>query len=179
MKTRTHIAAIALLLSMPVVLAQQADHEAHHPAGLPAAEMVAPATTPTMAPATSLESVLAQRLEELQSDWDKISQTQDPAERQKLMEEHRQKLRELSALLRGGILRGTPGGPGMKMMGGGSGMEMMGGGPGGMGMMGGGPGMGMMGGCHAMMRAHQQQVERRLDIIQKLLEQVLEYQIKS
>ena len=76
------------------------------------------------------------------------------------MEEYRQKLRELSALLRGGILRGTPGGPGT-------------------GMMGGGPGMGMMGGCHAMMQAHQQQVERRLDIIQKLLEQVLEYQVKS
>jgi hypothetical protein len=174
MKTRTHIAAIALVLSTPVVLAQQAEHEAHHPAGLPAAETSAPAT----APATSLESVLTQRLEELQSDWDKISQTQDPAERQKLMEEHQQKLRELSALLRGGIPRGTPGGPGMGMMGGSPGMGMRGSGPG-MGMMGSSSGMGMMGGCHAMMRAHQQQVERRLDIIQKLLEQVLEYQVKS
>lgn len=177
MNNRAVIVALALLLSTPLALAQQQDSEAHHPADAPTVDTTGSSSPPAEpAPATTpMESVMAQKLEEMQSHWDKMLQTQDPAERQKLMEEHRQEMRELHAMM-----RGAQGGQGMM----GSGQGMMGGGRG---MMGGGQGMGMMhgsqdmdkrDGCRRKMHYHQQ-VERRLEVIQKLLEQVLENQIKS
>lgn len=134
----------------------------HHP---PAAPMIFP---------------LQQRLEEMQALVERMSQTTDPAERQKLVQEHRQKMQELA-----GIMRNLPGGPmaGHDKMGGEpgmmGGMHGMGGEPG---MMGGGRdkagGMSCMIGesHHKMMdlMAAYQQMDKRLDLMQRLLEKILE-----
>lgn len=159
-------------------------------------------------------TLMQQRMEEMQSHWEKMNQTQDPAERQKLMLEHRQRMQELMAELRKQSAAGTPGGPGRQGEGpggmpGGPGMAncpmMPGGGPGTGGgclmMHGGGPGPGggcpmMQGGgpgavesCPMMHRGRgmvpggqgmppppplHQEVLKRLDRIQMLLEQLLQ-----
>jgi hypothetical protein len=91
MKIQPIIAAFALVLSTPLGFAQQQGHEAHQPNETPPAETaLPPAETPTLAAPqtpTTMQSLIEQHLEERQSHWDKLSKTQDPAERQKLIEE--------------------------------------------------------------------------------------------
>jgi hypothetical protein len=122
-----------------------------------------------------------QRLEELQADLDKILETEASAKRQELLEAYRDKLSGTIGMMgggQGGMMGGGQGG----MMGGGQG-GMMGGGQGGMmgggqgGMMGGGQG-GMMGGQMPDVEQMHQSVERRLELIQRLVEQLLEYHIR-
>jgi hypothetical protein len=159
MKTKALLTAIALALSTPFALAQT-EHQAHHPEDTAQGETSQSDTTASAPPMTS---PMLQRMEEMQSHWEKLSQTTDPAERQKLMQEHRQKMRELATMMR----------------------DMQGNCPGGsQGMMMGGQGM-MMGGMHKrmhgdhdmammwMMAAHRE-MEKRLDLMQTVIEQLLE-----
>ena len=162
MKLHPLATATALALAASLALAQQEPpveateqtqpgqaQVQHHP---PAAPMVFP---------------LQQRLEEMQALVERMNQTTDPAERQKLVQEHRQKMQELA-----GMMRNLPGGPM-------AGHDKMGGEPG---MMGGGRdkagGMScMMGESHHKMMdlmAAYQQMDKRLDLMQRLLEKILE-----
>ena len=187
MKTKALLTAIALASIMPLALAQT-EHQAHHPENTAQGETSQADTTTSAPPMTS---PMLQRMEEMQSHWEKLSQTTDPAERQKLMQEHRQKMRELATIMRNMQGNCPGGGQGMMM---GSGQGMMGGGQGmmggGQGMMGGGQGMmgggqGMMGGMHKMMHgdrhmammgmmAAHREMEKRLDLMQVVIEQLLE-----
>jgi hypothetical protein len=204
MKTQSLIFTIALAIGSPFALAQQQqDHEAHHPEAASQGEVQPEGATqpeqPTETP--SMLSLMQQRMEEMQTHWDKMSQITDPAERQKQMQEHRRKMQALAAMMRqmpsgdpgmvGGMMGGKQGGgPGMMggMMGG-----KQGGGPGMMGgKQGGGPGMmGEKQGCdpgmmrsgkrdkmhnhHMMMgmKAAYKQMSKRLDLMQAVLEQLL------
>ncbi|MEZ5582625.1 MAG: hypothetical protein R3F37_07535 [Candidatus Competibacteraceae bacterium] len=139
-------------------------------------------------------------MEEMLSHWDKMSQTTDPAERQKLMLEHRQQMMALNTALRNLTGQTGMGGPGRGMMGMGPGMmgNMMGGGmgPGMMGQMRGG----MMGSEHGlsddekaarhghmyrgrggrMYQNHEvmmeafQQLEKRVDLLQEMVEHLMQ-----
>ncbi len=182
MKTQPLIFAIALAIGSPFALAQQQDHEAHHPEAASQGEPQPEQTAET----PSMLSIMQQRMEEMQAHWDKMSQTIDPAERQKQMQEHRQKMQALAVMMR----KMSSSGPGM--MGGkqGSGPGMMGGMMGGKqgsgsGMMGGKQGdcPGMMGSMHDKMHHHHmmmmsmsaayEQMSGRLDLMQAVLEQLL------
>ena len=90
-----------------------------------------------------------ERMKQAQALMAKLRETKDPAERQKLMREHAQAMRDTMGMMRE-----------MKM-------GMMGGGQG-MGTMGGGQGMGMMP-MHQMM-------EDRMEMMQMMMEQMLDRQ---
>ncbi len=100
----------------------------------------------------------AQRMQEnvkrMQTQLEGVRKAKDPAQREKLLAEHMQTMRENMALgqtmTQGGGMGMMGGQGGMGMMGGQGGMGMMGG-QGGMGMMGGQGGMGMMDQCMKMM----------------------------
>lgn len=186
---RHHLLIIALSLSLAasLAIAQQQDEQQATSPQTPSTESAISSTNPDI----SMQAVIQQKIQEIQAHWDKMSKTQDPDERQKLMAEHRQKMHEFAEMMRelqadsGGMERegqgkGVTAHGGMMghdhgMMSQGHGMighehDMM---DQGMGMM----GHGKKGGCPAM-RQHEQ-IERRLETIQRLLEQVLEYQIRS
>ncbi|NJN47333.1 MAG: hypothetical protein HC808_13610 [Candidatus Competibacteraceae bacterium] len=122
--------ALSLLLSPAAVLAQQetpqpAEHEAHHPEN--AVQQEEDTTDEQADPAAAANATLGimqQRMEEMLSHWDKMSKTTDPAERQKLMLEHRQQMMALNTALRNMTQQPGMGGPGRGMMG-----HMMGGVP--------------------------------------------------
>src|SRR3989344_626715 len=107
---------------------------------------------------------MKENADKLRAQVDKIAKTRDPAERQKLVQEHMQMLRA-SMTVAGGMMGGMGAGPG-----GGMGMGMMGGGmmmdcP----MMGQMMGGGMMG---EQMMQRMQQMEKRMDMMQMMLEQM-------
>ncbi len=88
-----------------------------------------------------------ERMQQAQALMAKLRETKDPAERQRLMREHTQAMRDTMGMMRG-----------MKM-----GMCQ------GMGMMGGGQGMGMMMDMHQMMEA-------QMGMMQMMMEQMLDRQ---
>ena len=83
MKFRKLIIASAIAFSTPVALAQQDE----------------PMETDSTAEVTP-PPVMMQRMEEMQEHWEKMMQADDPDERRKLMEEHRQKMQELAGTMR-------------------------------------------------------------------------------
>jgi len=81
-----------------------------------------------------------ERMQQAQALMVKLRETKDPAERQRLMREHTQAMRDTMGMMRG-MKMGMDGCQGMGMMGGGQGQGM-------------GQGMGMMMDMHQMMEAH-------------------------
>ncbi|MBV1788082.1 hypothetical protein KQ940_08440 [Marinobacterium sp. D7] len=150
MKTPTLILTLALSIASPFGWAQQE----HHPDADAQSGSVAATTGAT------LQASMQERLDRMQTLADRLAATGDPAQRRELMEEHRKAMTEF---------RGMMGG--MQQQGGG--MGMMGGMPQGGGM---GMGMGMMSmmgsqmDCVGMMEAYRQ-MDKRLDLMQQLLEQ--------
>ncbi len=152
MKIRSLIAAVGFTLSFHPALAQQ-DHKAHHPPADPSQVETAAAED-----SASMMEKMMQRMEQMQADMDRLAQTQDPAERQKVIQDHRQKMQEFSDMMRSmhGVDRG-----GMKH---GQGM-----------MMGQGKGMKhhdkhmMMMGVMEVYR----QMDKRLDLMQAVIENLL------
>jgi len=152
-------ALLGFALTAPVAFGD----DAHHPD-----QKTTPATgVAPQPPAKDPDKALKQMKEnadKLRTQVDKIAKAKDPAERQKLMQEHMQTLR-MSMTTAGGMMGGMGGGPGAGM-----GAGMMGGG-----MMMDCPMMGqMMGGGmqgDGMMQ-RMQQMEKRMDMMQMMLEQV-------
>ncbi len=153
MKSHFLIAVIGLAMGLQSALAQQ-DHEAHHPPADPVpVERAAPDAAPPM-----MEKMM-ERMERMQADMDQLAQTQDPTERQELIEAHKQRMHEFSGMMR--AMHKEHHGDGMK---GGHGMKK-------------GPGKGMkhpdghmmmMG----MMEAYRQ-MDKRLDLMQAVIENFL------
>jgi len=145
--TLTAIAA-SLLLALPAVA-----EEAHHP------EQKTDAVPTTQAPATPAAKppAAAQPVQQMQANVKKmdaqlkrIAKEKNEAERNRLLGEHMQTMRE-NMMLAGCMAGGCP------MMGSGMGMMM-------------GPGAGMMMGPGDMME-RMQQMEKRMDMMQMMLEQ--------
>ncbi len=159
MKRKNFAMVSGLLAALSLTLSPAFADDAHHPeksgaaavGSQPAAAQPAPAAQASPADEASTQLTKAQAL------MQRIEQTRDPAERQRLMHEHLQAMREGMGKMRG-----------MGAMGGGM---MMGQGPagGGKGMAddkaGGMMGCGMMAG-HAMM-------EKRMDMMQQMMDQML------
>ncbi|MDE2431149.1 MAG: hypothetical protein KGM99_20700 [Burkholderiales bacterium] len=107
----------------------------------------------------------------------KIQQTQDPQERQKLLQEHWATMQSGMGLMRGMWGPGMMGGPGFRG-------GMMGGGPGsGPGMMGGGPGMGWhgMGRYYSrltpeQMKQRQYMMDQYMGMQQQMMDNMLQHQ---
>lgn len=140
--------------------------EEHHPDEATKPQAAAPAK----AAAQDVEKTtqrMKDNLKKMEGQVEKIRKARDPAERERLLQEHMQSMRE--NMMMGQSLAAGPGA--MGMMGGGmmdQCMRMMGG-PGGMGMMGGGAGP------EAMM-GRMQQMEKRMDMMQMMMEQMLKAQ---
>jgi hypothetical protein len=99
---------------------------------------------------SKLQQQMMNRMKEMQAHMEKIRQTTDPNERQKLMAEHMKSMQE--------------------------GMQMMRGAGGGMmGMMGGAAGGGMMGPRGGGGQSPQM-MERRMDMMQMMMEQMMQHQ---
>ena len=141
---------VVLCAGAPAVYAD----DAHHPeqGSAPAAKPAAGETVLPRQPATpdkplrnagggsvaDAQMTKAQeRMQQAQALMVKLRETKDPAERQRLMREHTQAMRDTMGMMRG-MKMGMDGCQGMGMMGGGQGMGMM----------------GMMMDMHQMMEAH-------------------------
>lgn len=141
------LVAASWLLTAPAVWAV----DEHHPD-----QITGPAAAAPPASAKDTEQALQQmkqNADKLRAQMDMILKTRDPAERQKLMQEHIQTLR-VSLTTAAGAMGGMPGSGGMMMD-----CPMMGQ------MMGGG----MMG---EQMIQRMQQMEKRMDMMQMMLEQM-------
>lgn len=148
---------LASLLAVPLAqAADEEDHAAHHPG----ADQSQAAPAPDDKAAEMKMEKMQEKMKTMQEQMEKIHSAKDPQERQKLMKEHMQSMQE-----------------GMKMMGGmGAGMK-------GGDMMAraekdqaesmsdAGDGMGM---C-MMMKKHKS-VEARLNMMQKMMEQMMEHE---
>lgn len=149
---------LASLFAIPVAqAADEEDHAAHHPGA--DQSQVAPA--PDEKAAGMKMDKMQEKMKTMQEQMEKIHSAKDPQERQKLMKEHMQSMQE-----------------GMKMMGG-MGAGMKGGDVMAKGkkdqsesMSDAGDGMGM---CMMMMKKHKS-VEARLDMMQKMMEQMMEHE---
>ena len=181
MNIRLLITAMALSLTTSLAFAQQQEHEQHHPD-----EVSAQAAAPSEEP--SLEPTIEQ-LEAAQAQWDKIMQTQDPEERHRLMMEYRQKMHDSIATMRAmhqaqrERMRAHATPEAMRQMHA-RGAQSPGRGAPMRGMMermhSGGQGMrdehhSMMMGMTGMMEAYRQ-MDKRLDLIQDMVQQLLEEQ---
>jgi len=141
---------VALCAGAPVVYAD----DAHHPeqGSASASKPVAGKNVLPKQPAASDKSMgnaegsgaadaqmakTQERMKQAQALMVKLRETKDPAERQRLMREHTQAMRDTMGMMRG-MKMGMDGCQGMGMMGGGQGMGMM----------------GMMMDMHQMMEAH-------------------------
>ena len=158
---KLYLAVIALsaTLSVPAL----AD-DAHHP---DQPKTQAAATVAPVAPASVDKSVQAMKenTKKMQAQLDKIGRAKNPQERQRLLQEHMQTMRE-NMMIGKGMMSGMMDCP------------MMGGGMMGEGMMGGG--MGMMGGGTApdatMNRMNM--MEKRMDMMQMMMEQMTKSQVQ-
>ncbi|MEW5707462.1 hypothetical protein [Pelomicrobium sp. G1] len=166
--------------------------EEHHPDQKPGA--AAPAGDKAGPPAAADSGKMVQKMkantQRMQEQLDKIARAKDPQERQMLLQEHMQTMRE-NIMMGQSLMMGGPGAaPGMGMMGGMGPGGMMGPGMMGMcpmmGMMGGGMMGGMAGGMGGMaggmapevMMNRMQQMEKRLDMMQMMMEQMLKPQAR-
>lgn len=174
------------MLILTLVSASALAVEEHHSDQKPGATPPAGANDPAQASADETAPVerMKSNLEKMRQQLERIAQTKTPEERQKLLQEHMQTLRENMMMGRSLMMGGAGPAPGMGMMrdmgsGGMMGPRMMGMCPM-MGMMGGG----MMGGMGAMapgmapdaMTNRLQQMERRLDLMQMMMDQLLKSQ---
>jgi len=99
--------ALSLTLNPAALLAQQetqqqapSEHEMHHPENSTQQEKAATAEQADPAAAANAKlAIMQQRMEEMMTHWDKMSRATDPAERQKLMQEHRQQMMALNTAL--------------------------------------------------------------------------------
>lgn len=152
------IAISALVLALGSAYPAFAE-EAHHP------EQVA--AKPVQAPdAEKSVQKLKENARKLQAQTDKITKTRDPKERQKLLAEHMQTLQESMMTAKG-------------MQAGGMNCPMMGGDQGGGGMMGmmhGGQGGGMTCGMPGEMMKRHEMMEKRMDMMQMMLENLMKSQ---
>lgn len=153
MNRHTFLAAL-LLASGALVLPPTFADDAHHPDQK--ADAAAPAAEKTI-------QKMQANIKKMQTQLEKIARSKDPKERQQLMKEHLMTMQENMRMGQGMMGMGCP------MMS--DGMGMMGGGMGqGMGMM--GPaGMGPGGGPDATMNRIQM-LEKRMDMMQMMLEQM-------
>ena len=154
-KTLLFATLTALALSVPYAIAD----DAHHPDQQkgPSAQ----ATPATSADADKSVQTMKKNTQKMQAQLDKISHAKNPQERQRLLQEHMQTMREnmmLGKSMMGNMMDCPMMEGGMGMMGGG----MMGGG---MGMMGGGTGP------EAMMN-RMNMMEKRMDMMQMMMEQM-------
>ena len=144
--------------------------DAHHP-GKAAEAKVAPAQS-----AAQQVRKMQDNVRKMQAQLDRIAKARTDAERQAAMAEHMQTMQENMGMARG-MQAGMTGCPMMEsaMMGKGGGMGMMGGGPTGGGM---GGGMGMMGGGAPAAGAEDrmQQMEKRMDMMQMMMQQMMSHQ---
>jgi hypothetical protein len=165
MKRKNFATVSGLLAALALSFSPAFADDAHHPekdgAASAGTQSAAPPAPAKVAPADEA----GRQLTRAQALMQRIEETRDPAERQRLMHEHLQVMREGMGMMRGmGAMDG--------MGGGGAGM-MMGRGPagGGKGMSGdkagGTMGCDMMAG-HAMM-------EKRMDMMQQMMEQMLRH----
>lgn len=135
MNYRSLLMALALTLPAPLLLAQQ--------------------DSPASPAADTMPMPMQQRMEEMHAQMQRIIETEDPAERRRLWEEHRQQMEEHMAMMRE---HGGPGGGGMH--GGGHGNRHGGGAGGGMHAQ------------HWSMLAFEE-MSKRLDLMQTLMESQL------
>ncbi|MDP2879304.1 MAG: hypothetical protein Q8N74_07255 [Sulfuricella sp.] len=151
----------ALALSAPYAIAD----DAHHP---DQPKPQAATTAAPVAPASADKSVrtMKENTRKMQTQLDKIGRAKNPGERQRLLQEHMQAMRENMMLG-----KGMMGCPMMKggMMGEGMGMGMMGGG---MGMM----GEGKAGAPPDAMMNRMNMMEKRMDMMQMMMEQMTKSQ---
>ena len=141
-----------LMMSASVAYAD----DAHHPdqGGTPAVKSASDKAVSSDVADTQMAKA-QERMKQAQALMAKLRETKDPAERQKLMREHAQAMRDTMGMMR----------------------EMK------MGMMGGGQGIGMMGGGQGkgpaktggMMPMHQM-MEDRMEMMQMMMEQMFERQ---
>lgn len=153
------ISLIALLAAGALCANAALAVDEHHPdQPAPAAAQTVEKTVPLMRTNVKL----------MQEQLDKIGKTKDPKERMKLMQEHMQTMQENMRM--GQAAMADEGG--MGMMGGGMGMMGMKGGKGMMDcpMMGGGMAQG--GPSSDMMMNRMQSMEKRMDLMQMMLEQL-------
>ena len=163
-----------LFMGAPVVYAD----DAHHPeqGGVPAAKPAAGKNVLSNQPAAPDKSMsnaegsgvadaqmgkAQERMQQTQALMAKLRETKDAAERQRLMREHMQAMRDTMGMMRG-MKMGMDGCQGMGMMGSGQGM----------GMMGQGKGHAQTGGMMPMHRM----MERRMEMMQMMMEQMLDRQ---
>jgi hypothetical protein len=144
MKTFLSVLALSLAAASPA----WAD-DAHHPDKAPAAVVTAPAPEKTV-------QKMRDNTATMQSQLDALAAAKTPEERQKLLMEHMQTMRE-NMMLGQQMAAGPAGGMGCAMM---DGMH-----GGGMGMM-----MGADGGSHEAMAARMHQLEKRMDMMQMMME---------
>jgi len=151
----------ALALSVPYAIAD----DAHHP------DQPKPQSATTAAPAAPASAdkpvrAMKENTRKMQTQLDKIGRAKNPQERQKLLQEHMQAMRE-NMMLGKGMMDDMMGCPMMKggMMGEGMGMGMMGGG---MGMM----GEGKAGAPPDAMMNRMNMMEKRMDMMQMMMEQI-------
>jgi len=148
--------AFVVVLTVPLLVASAASAvDEHHPDQKPTA---AAPTAPKDAEKTVQQ--MGENVNKLRAQMDKIQKTRDPAERQKLVQEHMQTLRASMTTAGSMMGAGPGGGMGMGMMGGDMMMDCP--------MMGQMKGGGMMG---EQMMQRMQQMEKRMDMMQMMLEQ--------
>ncbi|NMG44414.1 hypothetical protein GPA22_11815 [Aromatoleum toluvorans] len=150
----------ALAMSLAAVSPAWAD-DAHHPDQAPAATAPA-AATPAPAPEKTIQR-MRDNTATMQSQLDALAAAKTPDERQKLLMDHMQTMRE-NMMLGQQIAAGDGSSMGCHMMGG---KGMMGGG---MGMMGGMMGGDASGASPDAMTQRMQQMERRMDMMQMMME---------
>jgi len=140
--------AMTLALATPALA-----EDAHHPDQAPAA--AAQATEKAV-------PKMQENVKKMEDQLERLAAAKTPEERQKLLMEHMQTMRE-NMMMGQQIAMGDKGCPMMGMMGGGMGMGMMGGGA----MM---MGPGGAGGDAEPMMNRMQQMERRMDMMQMMME---------
>gem|GEM_PF-238701 len=182
MRKQLAIATLSMILSVPVTFAaeqgskakQVSEQEAHHPEGQESVE----GGLGTAGGGMMGGMPMHQQMQAMREQMQKIHATEDPQERHKLMQEHRQSMHDMMKMMHGmmagqsmmgdcpmmgpGMMGG--GQPGM-MMGGQLGM-MMGGQPG---MMGGGQ-QGTMSDRQAMMDRRMNMMAERMNMMQMMME---------
>jgi periplasmic protein CpxP/Spy len=159
MKTLTLSMGFACLLAMPLAqAADEQDHEAHHPADA----QVQDAPAPEGRGDGDREPPMRERMKKMQEQMREIHSTSDPEERKKLMQDHMQSMLEATRHMDSAGADGGKAREGKSMgdckEGGEDAKEKDG-------MMKGG----------MMMKRHKK-VEARLDMLQKMMEQMLEHE---
>jgi hypothetical protein len=147
MKHHTILAAMMLASGVLVLQPALAD-DAHHP------DQKAGAATPA---ADQTIQKMQANTKKMEGQLEKLAKNKDPKERQQLLQQHMQTMMQNAAMAKGMMSMDCP------MMSGGMDMGMMG--QGGMGMMGGG-------GPQDPMTNRMQMMEKRMDMMQMMIEQM-------